>query len=380
MKRSMIFLIFIVLLSFSIVDCYAQDYVIKSGDTLHITVLDEADLTKNAVVDPQGNITLPMINQIKAAGLTTIQATEQIAAKLKQFIKNPQVSVELVESAKIQVTVSGEVKSPGIITLSNGARLLDAITSADGYTQTADLSNVTISNTGNTAASTVIDLNKFLISGDVSVNVLVKNGDTIVIPTKETAIIGTVSVLGAVRQGGQHNITNGMTLREAVMLAGGPTDLADLKNVTVRHEGTADIITIDYTKASAGEATSNPALKPGDVIYVSAKGQLGYFTVNGAVASPGRYEIKEKTTITEAISVAGGVKDNAKLDSARIVRNADGSNQVIKADLHDIFNGKDPNIPIQDGDNIWVDKKKGGPDYMRLLSVAISLGWLLTNK
>jgi len=379
LKRSAILTSLFIALFFMPVSLRAENYLIKPGDSLGVTVLGEPDLTRRVVVGPQGGIALLLASEVKVAGLTTSQAADQIAKQLREFIKNPQVTVELLEPAKMQVTVSGEVQRPGVYPVAAGARLLDVIAAAGGYTATADLSRVAVSHADNSAAATIVDLSKFLLSGDASVNVPVTAGDTVLIPTRETATVGTVMILGAVRQSGQHPITQGMTLREAVMLAGGPTELADLSKVTLRHEGSPLAITVDYASAAAGDPSANPALKPGDVIYVAMREQLGFYTIQGAVASPGRYDLRGKTSVTEAIAIAGGVRDRAKLSDVRILRASNGAAQTIRANVSEIMAGRAENPAIQNGDSVFVPGGKGRPDYLRILSLVISLGWLLTE-
>lgn len=358
---------------------WAEEYLVKPGDTLGITVLGEPDLTKRVVVNPEGGITLPLVNDIPVAGLTTTQAAQAVAERLKQFIKNPQVSIELLEAANQQVTVSGEIKNPGVYPLPNGARLIDVVTAAGGYTAAADLSKVAISRAAAAGSTITVDLSKFLLSGDASTNVLVGPGDTVIVPTKETAVIGTVSVLGAVRQSGQYPITKGMTVCEGVMLAGGPTEQANLNKVSLRREG-AEAIPVDYLKAAGGDTSANVELKPGDVVYVAALEPMGTYTIQGAVGSPGKYELRAQTSITEAIAIAGGVKDRAKLSEVRVLRSSSGATQTIQANVSDIMSGKAPNIPIQDRDSIYIPEGKAKTDAFRIISLAVSLGWLLTRR
>ena len=355
----------------------ADEYLIKPGDTLNLIVLGETDFTRHVIVSPQGSITLPLINDVKVTGMTTMQAAQEITTQLKKFMKNPQVTVELLEAGKMQVTVSGEVKNPGVVALPYGARLIDSIMAAGGYTPTADLSKVKVSRPGSESSATV-DLSKFLLSGDASTNITVSTGDTIFVPSSE-GTIGSILVLGAVLQAGPRPLTQGMTVREAVMAAGGPTPLADLNNITLRHEGSTDTTVIDYSKITSGDVAANPQLKPGDVIMIAARELMGTYTIQGAVGLPAKYDLKGKTTITEAIAIAGGVRGKAKLNDVRILRSSGGQTQTLTAKVNDIYSGKSPNIELQDQDNIYVPEAGQKTDFMKVLSVAVSLGWLLTR-
>ena len=378
MKHCFLALVLWIIFSFILIPLQADEYLIKPGDSLGVNVLGEPDLTKRVVVDPQGGVTLPLINGIHIAGLTTTKASDEIKNQLKRFLKNPIVNVELVELAKMLVTISGEVKNPGIYQMTGEARLMDAITMAGGYTLSSDLTKVAVSHASGTA--TTVDLSKFLVSGDPGANVIISVGDTIVVPGRESAAIGTVTVLGAVRQAGPYPITRGMTIREAVTLAGGPTEFADLSSMTLKRAGSIETILIDYTKAVGGDVSTNPELKPGDVIFIAAREQLGFYTIQGAVATSGKYELRGKTSITEAIAIAGGAQGRAKLGDVRILRTVDGAIQTMHVNAADIMKGKTQNFLVQNGDNVFVPAGKQSFDVMRILSLAVSLGWLLTSS
>jgi polysaccharide export outer membrane protein len=357
-----------------------DEYIIKPGDTLSITVLGEADLTKRFQVDAEGNITMPLVKQVHVADMTAKQATDEIATQLKRLMKNPQVSIDLVEPAKIQVTVSGEVRNPGILPLISGARLADAVAAAGGYTPLADLTKIAVSRSSVGQPTSCVDLSKFLLGGDTSANPAMNNGDTIFVPGKESIPIGTVTILGAVRQTGLQPIKQGMTLREVVTLAGGPTEFADPGSVTLRHEGAVETVMIDYSKCAAGDAASNPQLKPGDMVYFGSREQLGYYTIQGGVANPGRYELRTETSITEAIAVAGGIRGRVKLDKVSILRASDGGAQTVPVNVGQIMAGKSPNVPIRNADSIFVPAPVERPAMLQLAGLAISIAWLVFGR
>ncbi len=368
------------LLCCSLATSYAGGYLIKPGDSLGITVLGEADLTKHVVVDPQGNISMPLVKEISVVGLTPAEASQRITEQLKHFMKNPQVSIEFLDPVKIQVTVSGEVRTPGIYPVASSSHVMDAITAAGGYAAKADLSRVTVAHSNNAEASVTVDLNKFMLTGDTSANIALTSGDTVVVPSRESVAIGSVNVIGAVRLAGTYPITQGMTVREAVMQAGGPNEFADTKKIILRHEGSSEAISIDSVLANSGDPASNPALRPGDVVFVAPKQILGYFTIQGAVIKPGRYEIKEAVSVTDAIAIAGGTTERPKLNEVRILRPSAGGMQTVAANVSDILVGKSANIAISDGDTVYIPGKGEKTNYLQFLSVAVSLGWLLSGR
>ncbi len=122
-----------------------QDYRIGPLDTVDITVFQEADLSRSAVVDASGIISMPLIGRIQAAGSTTTELADVLAARLaERFYVNPQVTVSVSTSVAQRVTVQGEVKEPGIYPILGPTTLLDTIALAKGEAENAALRQVIV--------------------------------------------------------------------------------------------------------------------------------------------------------------------------------------------------------------------------------------------
>ena len=123
-----------------------QDYRIGALDTLDIVVFQEADIsTRGVVVDAAGVISMPLIGRIQAAGNTSTQLADLLAAKLaERFYVNPQVTVTVASSVAQRVTVQGDVKEPGIYPISGPTTLLDTIALAKGESEDASLREVIV--------------------------------------------------------------------------------------------------------------------------------------------------------------------------------------------------------------------------------------------
>ena len=123
-----------------------KDYVIAPQDKLSIRVFQVQDLSLTGVqVDASGQIVLPLVGSVQAAGMTTNQLSKEIADKLSErYLQNPQVSVLIEDSASQRVTVEGEVKSPGVFKMSGRTTLLQALALAGGPSDTADIHDVAI--------------------------------------------------------------------------------------------------------------------------------------------------------------------------------------------------------------------------------------------
>jgi polysaccharide export outer membrane protein len=103
------FLVIFAILSILLATCAvaADQNTIAPGDTIKITVLGEPDHSRQIIVDSSGNISLPLVKDIHVAGLSTSEASSLITKNLKKFLKNPDVTVEMVLKVKKQVTIAG---------------------------------------------------------------------------------------------------------------------------------------------------------------------------------------------------------------------------------------------------------------------------------
>ena len=138
----------------------SDDYAIGPQDTLEITVFQVADLSKTVRVESNGAILLPLIGQMNAGGRNPKQLSDDIALELsKTYMKDPQVTVTVKESASLKVTVDGAVVQPGIYPISGKTTLMQAIALARGPTELANLKEVAIfRNDGNRRLSALFDL------------------------------------------------------------------------------------------------------------------------------------------------------------------------------------------------------------------------------
>lgn len=122
------------------------EYRIGVGDKLNVRVFQVADLSFDGmVVDTSGNIQMPLIGAVTGAGRTAGEISADIAERLSaQYLRNPQVTVTVVEAASQKLTVDGAVTSPGVYTMQGSTSLLQAVAIAGGPTPVADLSKVAV--------------------------------------------------------------------------------------------------------------------------------------------------------------------------------------------------------------------------------------------
>ena len=163
----------------------AQDpnYVIGSQDVLDISIWKEAELTRVVPVRPDGKISLPLLNDVQAAGLTPTQLAESITTSLKKFVTDPQVTVIVSQINSQRVYIMGEVTRAGAYPLLPDMTFLQALSSAGGFTQFANLKKIYMFRMENGKQVNYPFNYKDVIAGKrPEQNVILKAGDTIVVP------------------------------------------------------------------------------------------------------------------------------------------------------------------------------------------------------
>jgi polysaccharide export outer membrane protein len=159
------------------------NYVIGGQDVLDISVWKEAELTRTVPVRPDGKISLPLLNDVQAAGLTPTQLAAQITESLKKFVTNPQVTVIITQINSQRIYILGEVTRAGAYPLLPNMTVLQGLSSAGGFTQFANLKKIYMFRMENGKQVRYPFNYKDVISGKASdENVALKAGDTIVVP------------------------------------------------------------------------------------------------------------------------------------------------------------------------------------------------------
>jgi len=155
-------------------------YVIGLSDVLRIVVWKEPDLTLDVTVRPDGMITVPLLGDVPAAGRVPSQLAGTLVARLEEFIESPRVTVSVSQATSARVYVVGQMMRPGEFPLSGRMTVLKALALAGGFKEFAKSESIVIIRED----QTVIPFNyKRIADGkDVSQNVLLAAGDTIMVP------------------------------------------------------------------------------------------------------------------------------------------------------------------------------------------------------
>jgi polysaccharide export outer membrane protein len=241
-----------------------NQYVLGPQDLLRIVVADEPDLTASYRVDSDGFITFPLVKSIAAAGLTVIEFQDRLRAKLADgFIRNPIVRVE-VEAYKSQsVIVSGEVRSPNEIPMSGTMTLLKALALA-GSPTTAASSELTIAHrpdpatTGTTKDPAPLRVNWKDIMMGKAPDVPLRDGDLINVPKAQQFYMN-----GQVRNSGAYVWEPGLTVEQAIALAGGLTERGSDRRISATR--------IVNGKSKDVKLSLSDKVQPNDVITINSR-------------------------------------------------------------------------------------------------------------
>src|SRR6202048_3047735 len=159
------------------------EYRIGPQDVVRIDVWKEPDISRTIPVRPDGKISLPLLSDVQAAGLTALQLADSIRDGYKKFINSPQVTVTVTDINSRRVYVSGEVNHPGALPLLPNMTVLQALTSSGGFTQFARIKNIYILRTEEGKQVKHPFNYKDVINGKKPEdNILLQPGDTIVVP------------------------------------------------------------------------------------------------------------------------------------------------------------------------------------------------------
>jgi polysaccharide export outer membrane protein len=159
-----------------------DSYVIGESDVLTITVWKEPTLSGSLLVRPDGMVSVPLLGDVLASGLTPLQLADQIATKLKKYIQDPNVSVVLTQINSKKIYLLGEVAKKGPVEMTPGMTLLEAISSAGGLTDYANAKKIYILRNEAGKHQKIPVHYKEALKGNSELNLVLKFGDTIVVP------------------------------------------------------------------------------------------------------------------------------------------------------------------------------------------------------
>jgi polysaccharide export outer membrane protein len=344
--KKILIITFLILLLFSQLGA-AQQYKLNVGDEIGISVWGHPDLSRETAIDPDGSISYPLLGTIKAEGKTTAEIKNELRESLKEYIKNPEVSVSLLSYRQLKIIVMGEVKQEGSFELRADNRILDVISLAGGITEMAAAEKTSLQRDGEKIE---INLKKLLKGENLEDNLLLKNNDQLYIPEKEMKI---ASIQGEIRNPGRYELEldEEIRLNDLLAEAGSVTENAGEYIRIISDDEPAEY-KVEDTLASKRDA--NPVIKDGDSVYIPSA--VEEVTILGEIRSPGSYEWHDELRLANLIAQAGNTSDRANLENIRLV-NRDG--QLREINMEEFFeeNQMSANPRLKPGDLVMIGEK-----------------------
>jgi len=326
-------------------------YIIGPGDVLQLYIWGAVQFQYQLTVDQQGNIFIPTAGQFFVSGITY----KNLQKKLKNFLskfyeglkKNPPtvfLDVSLAKLRPIRIFVLGEVAQPGGYNISSYSTVFNALYSVGGPLVSGSLREIRVIR--HNKVITKVDLYDYLLKGELIGDIRLQNNDIVFVPPR----LKTVSISGEVRRPAIYELKNNENIKKLIHFAGGLKPTAYLRRVHINRiipfserknfEFERKVIDINLKEILTNKG-KNFKLYDGDKVTVFSilKKIKNFVTIKGAVYRPGVYELNKAPRISDLIKKAYGLKPEAYLGKADIIRTRpDSTFEFISFDLGKALN------------------------------------------
>ncbi|UCS95710.1 SLBB domain-containing protein [Echinicola marina] len=316
-----------------------KSYVLGPGDLLYVDVYGASEQYYEAIITPEGSLILDNVGPISVAGLSVDAASKVIKNRLSQYYSEMQgespstfVQVSLGNIRSIKVHLVGELRLPGTFNLSAFSTVFNALYAAGGPNINGTMRNIKLIRNNKQIA--VIDAYDFLVDGKANMGFQLQDQDVILVEPYESR----VKLEGAVKRPLIFEAKAGETLGDILRYAGGFTDNAYTERVSVtrytdKEKAVSDVFAGQYDIFTV---KGGDQYKVGDVLD-RYKNRV---QIKGAVYRPGNYALTDGLSLSKLIDQAEGLKGEAYLKRASIIRTADDlSTSVIQVDLNQVTSG-----------------------------------------
>ncbi|NET07230.1 MAG: polysaccharide export protein [Symploca sp. SIO2B6] len=407
-------------------------YTLGAGDRVRIDIFNIPEYSGEFQVLVDGTLNLPVVGSVSVQGKTLQEASGIVSAEYVRYVKRPLVTVSLLSARPLQIVISGEVSRPGAYRIpadegGQAVTLTQAIVQAGGVTLGADVSQVQLNRRVGFGQEQLFQLNleDLLLKNDISQDISLRDGDKIFLPTvaqanpEESRKLAdasfaaepqgafSIAIVGEVTSPGPYEVPVSAgkrfpTLTQAIGVAGGITQTAEIRQVEVRRRvasGQEQVLSLNlWNLLQNGDLSQDIPLQEGDTVFIPTTTALNRVeasqlaasslaaeiepikvTVVGEVVRPGPYTVTGATasatnadsvggggggsglgnapTVTQAIQVAGGITQSSDIRSIKVQRQTrEGSVQEIEVDLWSLLQNGDvaEDVILQQGDTIFV--------------------------
>jgi polysaccharide export outer membrane protein len=312
-----------------------RDYRIGPQDLLEINVFEAPELNRTVRVSENGEVSLPLLGGIHVARLTARELENTLAARLREFLKDPHVSVMVTAIESHPVSVIGEVNKPGVFQVRGSKTLLEMLSMAQGLAPDAGDEVLVMRNAGYTRAQN-------------------DGAQTTRAGSAERDSKDTAGVEGGT--GSDDSGKNGALKKNATAAMQETSDAG-----TKQGQQDSDTIAINLRHLlNSRDPGFNVPIYAGDIVKVT---RAGIVYVVGAVKKPGGFTVKgnEQMSLLKAIALAEGLSSTSSKGHTRIIRTDEGSGKrsEIPVELGKILDGKAPDMNLQAADIVFVPNSTG---------------------
>jgi len=393
-------------------------YLLGAGDRIKLDIFNVPEYSGEYQILTDGTLNLPLVGTVPVRGMTLKQTSANLSKRFEVYLKRPIVTLSLLTQRPITIAIAGEVNRPGSYTPTTEAgppTLTRAILMAGGMTQSANVRQIQVRRPRslNNGADQILtlDLWQLASAGDLRQDILLRDGDSVFIPTttdlnlaEATQLVNTsfaskenrpirISVVGQVRRPGPYTIAGGVdaqspgggsapplpTVTRAIQIAGGITQTADIRRIQVRRptkQGDEQIVDVNFWELlKSGDLRQDLPLQDGDTVIIPLADKISQseaseiaiasfspdeITVNvvGEVARPGALKVQPNSPLNLALLAAGGFSNKAEQGSVQLIRlNPNGT--VEKRDIPvNLAQGvnESSNPALQNNDTIVVNR------------------------
>ncbi len=341
-----------------------NDYVIKIGDILKISVFGGFDLDEEILVNMNGSIAIQNLGEIQIAGLSYDEASSKIKSSIENAFAGSKAIISLSQIRSKQIFVLGNVKTPGTYALNAFGTALNGLISSGGLNDNSSLRSIKIIR--NNSVIEDIDLYDLLIDGNVqSADFVLNDGDSVLVD----GLKSSASIIGEVIRPAIYELKPEDTLDNLINFALGITPFADLSNISVERilpTGERTIVNpIDSKKF---------VVKNGDIIRInSAEGQIvNSLSIKGSIRNQGEYSLDGKKSLGDIINISKDLLENTYTGFA-VLKRLNFSSKSYRLITFTLTNQASLNdLNIYSGDQVFIFSKedirysqsKGVYDYL----------------
>ncbi len=346
-----IFILFISIVMVSILTALvaADDYKLNVDDQLYISVWGHPDLQQDTLIEPDGTISFPLIEKIKAVELTKEELNDVMTEKLSEYIKEPKLNILIKKYKHLNVMVMGEVKAAGSYQMRDGDKVLKLISRAGGLNEIADSSNIKLIRDNKKINVNLADL--FTQEKPINDNnYQLADGDVLYVPGSMIE----VTILGEVSKPGHYQLEKGLRISNLLARAGSLTEKA-AKEATYISDN--KVRKVDLNRLFNGDMKENQLLVNGDSIYIP---ETSYqVTILGEVNKPGTYSWNDTLHLANLLAAAGSQTKRGDIANIKI-SHKDGSYNHVNLKKYFTENSISSNPALSPGDIVLVEELKRG--------------------